>query len=259
MLFDTHSHYTSKRYSDVDEVLERIFANGVVGVVDCTAEPEDYVKCLALGEKYEAISCAFGLHPEALMGHKLDFLLENVSSELPKFLASPHTVALGECGLDYSYDVDKDEQKTLFVAQLKLAQELDLPVLVHDRDAHEDTLKILKEFPVRFVLHCFSGSVEFMREIVKLGGYLGFGGIVTFKNAKVVKEVAKHVPTERILLETDCPYLAPHPHRGELCDSSMMKYTVAEIAALRGVEVEGLKREIIKNTEDFFRINIKGN
>ncbi len=256
MIFDSHAHFNSSRYDDDrDDLLQSLFKDGVVGIIDCTAEPEDFALSSELSERYDGLYSAYGLHPEALRDHTLSDLLRVVEEELPRRLKTKKTVALGECGLDYYYDIDRKEQKQLFEAQLKLAQALDMPVLLHNRDAHGDMLEMLKKYPIKGVMHCFSGSVEYMREIVRLGLYIGIGGIVTFSNAKTVKEVAREVPVERLLLETDCPYLAPVPHRGKRCDSGMIGHTAAEIAALRGISTDELLQQVLINTKELFAID----
>ncbi len=208
MIFDSHAHYNSSTYNeDRQELLDRLFSQNVVGIVDCCAEPNDFKLSREISSRYPNVYSAYGLHPEALRHSDIDSLLQVVERDIPPLLGEDKTVALGECGLDYYYDTDKGMQMQLFEAQLRLASHLDIPVLLHNRDSHEDMLRTLKKHPIKGVMHCFSGSVEFMREIVKLGLYIGIGGIVTFKNAKVVKEVARQVPAEMLLLETDCPTL----------------------------------------------------
>ncbi len=256
MIFDSHAHYNSSTYDgDRDILLQQLFSDNVVGIVDCCAEPSDFKVSRSLSLRYPKIYSAYGLHPEALRDNEIDYLLQVVEKELPALLAEDKTVALGECGLDYYYDTDKTMQMQLFEAQLRLALQLDTPVLLHNRESHADMLAALKKYPIKGVMHCFSGSVEFMREIVKLGIYIGIGGIVTFNNAKVVKQVAKEVPLEMLLLETDCPYLAPQPHRGKRCDSGMISYTATAIAELKEIPVDVLYKQVLNNSKELFNID----
>ncbi len=253
MLIDTHAHYNCDAYNGIiDELLTRLFSENICGIIDCCAEPKDFDNSYTLSQTYDKLYSAYGLHPEALQRHSLPELLATVRDIMPNYLKKDGTIALGECGLDYYYDMDRGQQKELFCAQLELAAQFDLPVLIHNREAHADTLDILKQYRPRFVMHCYSGSVEYMHEVTKLGGYIGLGGVVTFKNAKTVKEVAAAVPHDRLLIETDCPYLAPVPHRGKQCHSGMMKYTVAEIATLRGEEINALEQQLLSNTAALF-------
>lgn len=176
---------------------------------------------------------------------------------LEKLLSAPKVVAVGEIGLDYHFaeGAPRDEQKKWFASQIRLAKKHDLPVIVHDRDAHGDTLEILQELKPRGVVHCYSGSVETARELLKLGLYLGFGGAVTFKNAKTPVEVAAMVPEDRLVLETDCPFMAPVPFRGTRNDSAKIAYTAERIARIRGLEVQDLLDLTKKNAEALFRIS----
>ncbi len=256
MIFDSHAHYNSSSYDeDRQELLHSLFSNDVVGIIDCCAEPRDFENSKKLSQKFDKIYSAYGLHPEALREHGIEELLEVVKTQLPSLLKDKKTVALGECGLDYYYDTDKNDQKQLFEAQLRLASEMNIPVLLHNRDSHGDMLELIKKYPIKGVMHCFSGSVEYMKEIVKLGLYIGIGGIVTFKNAKTVKEVAKEVPQNKLLLETDCPYLAPEPFRGKRCDSSMIDYTAAAIAQLRECSKKEILLQTLQNTKELFLID----
>ncbi len=253
MIFDSHAHYNSDAYNeDRDNLLKSMFDGEVVGIIDCCAEPKDFSKSRDISERYEKVYSAYGLHPEALRENDIAELLRVVREDMPKILSEKKVVALGECGLDYYYDTDKELQKQLFAEQLKIAVELDMPVLLHNRDSHADMLAMLKKYPIKGVMHCFSGSVEYMKEITRLGLYIGIGGIVTFKNAKVVKEVARELPQDRLLLETDCPYLAPEPFRGKRCDSSMISYTAAAIAELCNTDTKSILEQTYQNTKELF-------
>ena len=232
MYFDTHAHLDDTAFDeDRDEVLLRLKQNGVSCVLDPGCDPESSRKAAALAEREDWIWFAAGIHPEELKSYTAEGL-----EEISALLSHPKCRAIGEIGLDYYWDDShKEEQKQLFHAQLSLARERDLPVVIHDREAHADSLMAVKELPgLRGVFHCYSGSVEMAQELTKLGWYFSFGGAVTFKNARKAPEVIASLPADRILLETDCPYLAPVPFRGRRCDSSMLRYTASAIAAFRG-------------------------
>ena len=170
---------------------------------------------------------------------------------------NPKVKAIGEIGLDYYWEEnpEREVQKKAFRMQMELAKELNLPVVIHDRDAHKDTLDILKEYPeVKGVVHCFSGSVEFAKECLKLGYYIGVTGVVTFKNAKVIKEVVKEVPLERLLVETDCPYMAPTPHRGKRNQSNYIEYIIEKIMEIKNLDRDTIEKNTINNTKRLFNI-----
>lgn len=249
MIFDTHSHYTDEQFYDREELLIKLNKEkNVTEIITCGTDIKSSKECIELAEKFSFVYAAVGFHPEELT---------RVDIDIPalKELISKKTVAIGEIGLDYYWNKDnKDKQKAGFIAQLGLAKELNLPVIVHDRDAHGDTLEILKQEKPKGVLHCFSGSVEMAREIVNLGMYIGVGGVITFKNAKNLPEVIKEVPLDRILLETDAPYLAPEPMRGKRNDSSLIPYIAEKIGNIKGIS----KEEVLKITrENAYRLFFK--
>lgn len=250
-IFDSHAHYDDERFSeDVYELLDSLPEKGVSGVISCGVNAESTRFAQALAQKYDYIYAAAGFHPL-----NLEDVPENAESVLRELLKDPKTVAVGEIGLDYHYEKEsRKEQLALFEMQLRLAKELDLPVIVHDREAHDDTLRLLKEIQPTGVVHCFSGSVEMAKEILKLDMYIGLGGAVTFKNAVKPVEVAAMVPAERLLLETDAPYMTPVPFRGKRCDSSLIAYTAARIAEIRGVDTQALCKQTETNTRRLFRI-----
>lgn len=220
--------------------VERVLAIGY----DLPSSEEE----IALAERYNYIYATAGIHPENAAG-----LPEDWDIELERLLKCEKVVALGEIGLDYHYpEPPKDVQHTVFIRQLEIARKLDMPVVIHSRDASGDMLKILKEYKPRGVVHCFSGSAETACEVVKLGMYIGFTGVLTFKNAKKAQTACEAVPIERLLLETDCPYMAPVPHRGERCDSSMIKFTAAKMAEIKGVSAEEMIETARKNGERLF-------
>ena len=250
-IFDTHAHYEDEQFDcDRDELLSSFPENGISGVVTCGTDIITSEKSIALAEKYPFIYAAVGFH--AL---NLDSLTADWCVDIKKLAAQKKVVAIGEIGLDYHYERDsREKQLEVFEKQLVLANELSLPVIVHDREAHEDTLNLLKKHRPRGVVHCFSGSVETAKEIIKLGMYIGLGGAVTFKNAVKPAEVAAFVPKDRLLLETDAPYMSPVPYRGKRCTSLLIPYTAEKIAAVRGEAVEELLFETDKNARTLFRI-----
>lgn len=250
-IFDSHAHYDDARFSeDVYDLLDTLPEKGVSGVISCGVNVESTRFAQALAQKYDYIYAAAGFHPL-----NLEDVPENAETVLCELLKDPKTVAIGEIGLDYHYEKEsRTEQLALFEMQLRLAKELDLPVIVHDREAHDDTLRLLKEIQPTGVVHCFSGSVEMAKEILKLDMYIGLGGAVTFKNAVKPVEVAAMVPAERLLLETDAPYMTPVPFRGKRCDSSLIAYTAARIAEIRGVDTQALCTQTEINTRRLFGI-----
>ena len=251
MYFDTHAHYDDPRFDgDREALLAALPEKGVGRVVNCGSDAASSRLSLALAEKYPHIYAAAGIHPEAAGDYTPDDLLV-----VERLLDEKKVVAVGEIGLDYYYDdaAPRETQLELLRIQLRLAAEKDLPVVIHDREAHADSLMAGKEVPnLRGVFHCYSGSVEMAQELVRLGWVFSFGGSVTFKNARKAPEVIAALPPDRILLETDCPYLAPVPFRGKRCDSSLLPYTAAAIAAFRGVTVEEVEALTWENACRFF-------
>lgn len=241
-IFDTHAHYDDSAFDeDRYELLDRLFAEGVCGIVNQGTTVETSRLSLELAHRYERIYAAVGIHPECADENSLAGL------EIIKELAGDKkTVAIGEIGLDYYYDVPKELQKRVFEAQLRLAAELSLPVTIHDREAHGDILEMIKKFRPEGIVHCFSGSREMAAEAVKLGMYIGMGGVVTFKNARKAVEVISDTPMDRIVLETDCPYLAPVPYRGKRNHSGLIAHVAERIAEIKGLstdEVLGAAKE----------------
>lgn len=239
MLFDTHAHYYTEAFDeDRDEVLSALPAAGV-GLVLCPGcDLPTSRQSIALAEQYPHVYAAAGVHPEDALGLPDDWL-----DQVAQMTKHPKVVAVGEIGLDYYWkEVPRDLQKEVFRAQLQLAKDLDLPVIVHDREAHADCLAMVKEFAgVRGVFHCYSGSAEDAKTLIKLGWHLSFTGTITFKNARRALEVIDAVPLERLMVETDAPYMAPTPFRGTRCDSRYvyrMAETIAERKGLTRQEVE---------------------
>lgn len=253
-IFDSHAHYDDTAFdADREELLSSLFASGKVSnIINVGASLKGCFDSIALAEKFENIYAAVGLHPEYAL--EAD---EAAICEVIKLLSKEKVVAIGEIGLDYHYSdgVLPEVQKKVFEKQIEIAKEFSLPIIVHVRDSHADTLEILKKYKPRGVVHCFSGSVEIMEEVVKTGMYIGLGGTVTFKNAKRPKLVAAAVREDRLLLETDCPYMAPVPNRGKRCDSSMILYTAKEIAQIRGMDYKKLIGICSDNAKELFSIS----
>lgn len=253
LIFDSHAHYDDETFnSDRDSLLKKLIVNDICGIINVGADLKSSQASIDLSEKYPFIWAAVGVHP-----NEADKLPYNYIDILKSMLKKDKVVAIGEIGLDYHYEQpSKEIQKQVFENQLKLAIEYSIPVIIHDREAHGDTLELLKKYKPKGVVHCFSGSPEMADEIIKLGMYIGLGGVVTFKNAKNPVLVAQNVPLNKLLLETDCPYMAPVPLRGKRCDSSMIKYTAKKIADLNGIEVNNLLSIAKNNTEKLFSIKV---
>lgn len=252
-IFDSHAHYDSEAFDeDRYELVSSLPDSGVCGVINCASDIKSSYTSLALAEKYPFIYAACGVHP-----HEAGDAAENWYEELKTLCTKEKCVAVGEIGLDYHYDFSPRElQKEFFEEQLRLANELDLPVIVHDREAHEDTMELLLKYKPKGVVHCFSGSVETAKEVVKIGMYIGLGGAVTFKNARKPLEVAAYVPDERLLIETDSPYMTPVPHRGKRCDSSYIPFTAEVLAAARGCTAEEILDLTRKNANTLFKTEL---
>lgn len=253
MIFDTHAHYDDEAFDvDRDSLLAAMPAQGVGLILDPGCDIETSKKALALAAQYPHVYAAVGYHPENCAPYKPDDLA--ILREMAKH---EKVVAIGEIGLDYYWEQNppKELQQEVFRAQLALAQELNLPVIVHDRDAHADSLAIVKEFhAVRGVFHCYSGSVEMAHELWKRGWHTGFDGPVTYKNARKTVEVAQEVPLDRLLLETDSPYMAPVPVRGTRNDSRNIMYIAQKIAEVRGMTADEIIRIAADNGRRLFGV-----
>ena len=253
MLFDTHAHYDDDWFDeDRHELLAAMPEKGVGLIVNPGITVETSRQAIAMAEQYPHMYAAVGIHPENCH----DFVPQHID-QLRELAKHPKVVAVGEIGLDYYWDTNppKEFQQEVLRAQLALARELRLPVIIHDRDAHADTLAIVREFPeVKGVFHCYSGSVEDARTLVKMGWMLSFNGAATFKNARKAPEVITEVPMDRLMIETDAPYLAPVPHRGKRNDSSLVCLVAEKIAHIKGLTAEEVEKITWDNGKRFFGI-----
>lgn len=252
-IFDSHAHYYSHQFdSDREQLLGwTLQEKGVVGIVNMGSDLESCYATLELTRRYDYIWGGVGIHPEDALDLPEDWL-----GQIQEMLKEPKIVAVGEIGLDYHWldACPKDRQQEVFATQLELARELALPVVVHDREAHADTLEFLKKYKPAGVVHCFSGSWETAREILDLGMYIGLGGVVTFKNARHAVEAARNIPLERLVLETDAPYMAPVPYRGKRNDSSLIAFVAEKIGELRGMEAQAVLDITAENTRRLFNL-----
>lgn len=253
MYFDSHSHLDEACFgADRDDIFTKMQNCGVFGCMDVGCDLESSYRAVRLAEQHENVFAAVGSHPEAA-----DRLTDAVLEQYRVFCRHPKVRAVGEIGLDYHYEDNppREVQKAAFRRQLALAAELHLPVIVHERDAHGDAMQIIAEYPqVRGVFHCYSGALEMAKELVKRGWYLGFTGVVTFKNARKAIEVAEWLPLSRLLVETDCPYMAPEPHRGTRCDPSMVHLTAERIAEIKGISPAQVGEITTQNAKTLFGI-----
>lgn len=244
MIFDTHAHYDDEQFdADRDELLKSMPENGVGTIVNVGASLNGCRQAMKLAKEYPFVYAAVGVHPD-----EAGTLNEETFAMLRQWCLSDKVAAVGEIGLDYYWDKEPREvQKLWFIRQLELARELSLPVNIHSREASEDTFRIMKEHGkgLKGIIHCFSGSKELAAEYVKLGFSIGVGGVVTFKNAKKLKQVVEAVPLSSIVLETDCPYLAPEPYRGKRNNSAYIRYVAEEVARLKNATYE----EVVGQTE----------
>lgn len=251
-MIDTHSHINMLENITTDEAVQNAAEQGIEKIIVPAANPADFTGIMVLINKYDNVYGMLGVHPSDAKDWN-DRLIEDIK----KLAENKKIVAIGEIGLDYYWDKSYNElQKEVFIKQIKLANELNLPIDIHDREAHKDTFDILKEYnsSSKVVMHCFSGSVEFAKECIKEGWYLGIGGVVTFKNAVKMKEVVQAVPLEHILLETDAPYLTPVPFRGTENQPAYVKFVAEEIAKLRNINIEEVNSVTTANAERVFAL-----
>ncbi|MGM7684072.1 TatD family hydrolase [Cytobacillus sp. Hm23] len=252
MLFDTHAHLNATQFDeDVVDVINRAKMEGVSHIVVVGFDRQTITRAMELTEMYDFIYAAVGWHPV----DAIDMVDEDLSW-IEELASHPKVIAIGEMGLDYYWDKSpKDVQKEVFRKQIKLAKKVSLPIIIHNREATADVLQILEEEnaeQVGGIMHCFTGSVEVAKKCIDMNFYISLGGPVTFKNAKKPKEVAKDIPLENLLIETDCPYLAPHPYRGKRNEPSYVKYVAESIAHLKGITVEEVSEKTTLNAKKLF-------
>ena len=251
-IFDSHAHYDDPRFNeDRETLLAAMAGHGVEKIMNIGNTTQANLAGIALAEQYPFIHCTVGIHPDQAPEMQPGYL-----DLLAQQSRHPKVHAIGEIGLDYFYDdaSPREVQRRVFEEQLALAKDLALPVVIHNRDAHQDTLELLKKYRPKGIMHCFSGSAELAQEVVRLGMYVGFTGVITFKNARKAVEAAAAVPLERLLVETDCPYMAPEPLRGKRCDSSMIAYVAERLAAIRGVDPQALLDQTCANAQAVYNI-----
>ena len=267
-IFDTHAHYSARAFdADRFALLDSLPGKGVVGVCEQATHSGDAPRVLELAHRYPWVVAAIGIHPESLLPaadcgeegpaptvsvYGGDWAAE--MRALMPYYDDPKVVAVGECGLDYHWPVPKDAQLALFEAEIRLALELDKPIIVHDRNAHADVYALLKKYQPKGIVHCYSGSAEMAKELLKRGWYLGFDGPVTYKNARKNIETLEICPLDRILIETDSPYLSPVPMRGKRNDSLNLQYIAAKIAEVKGISAEDAAKISLENGRRLFGI-----
>jgi len=254
MLFDSHAHIDDEKFDiDREEVIQRAIDNGVTGIINVGASMESSARSIALAEEYEGIYAAVGIHP-----HDAKDALDTDYEQLVRWTALEKVVAIGEIGLDYYYDFSPREvQRSVFIHQLDVARQTNMPFIIHDRDAHGDLLEILKKEAkgLKGVLHCFSGSLEMANEVIRMGLYVSIAGPVTFKNAAKLPEIVTKVPLEYLLVETDSPYLTPQPYRGKRNEPAYVKLVAEQVANLRGIEMDVLAKATSENVKKLFGIS----
>lgn len=252
MYFDSHAHLDDRRFDgDREEILNDLKNHGVGLVMNIGCDLKSSLQSIALAEKYPFVYAAVGSHPDDAAA-----LNEGTLAMYRQLCSHERVRAIGEIGLDYHYeDPPRAVQLPAFRRQLELAAELQMPVIVHEREAHADAMELVREFPtVTGVFHCYSGATEQALELVRRGWYIGFTGVITFKNARKAVEVARALPLERILIETDCPYMAPEPHRGRRCDSRLVPLVARKIAEIKELPLELVETATTENAKRLFRI-----
>ncbi len=252
MLFDTHAHLDDPRFDqDRDKLIGILGAMDVEYVTNVGSNMKTSVSSMQLALKYPFIYAAVGVHP-----HYVHDMTEDDLKTIEKWTQCEKVVAIGEIGLDYHYDYSpREEQRYWFSKQLELAEKIGLPVVIHDREAHEDCINIVKQFDVKGIFHCFSGSKEMAEIIIKMGFYAAFGGTLTFKNSRKAVEAAQVVPLDRLLIETDCPYLAPEGHRGERNNPTLVRHAAKKLAEIKGISYEEMAAITYENAKRVYRID----
>jgi TatD DNase family protein len=254
-LIDTHAHLTfDGLIENIDAVLERSRQAGVIGWVTVGTSPDENPKCIELAQKYDGMYAAIGYHPH----YAKDISAENLA-ELKELAKQSKVIAIGEIGLDFHYNFSKqDAQKDIFMQQLRIASDLNLPVIVHSREAFKETVEILDQFKdklKRVVFHCFGGNAQEAKFLVERGFYISFTGVITFKSAAIAREAVKEVPLDRLMIETDCPYMSPDPMRKQkLNEPALMVHTAAKITEIKGITLDEFAAAVTKTTKIFFEI-----
>lgn len=254
MLFDTHAHFDDERFDgDRHITIMKAYESGVSRILNASSDIKSCEASISLAQQYSFVYAAIGIHPH----YAADFD-EKTEERLANLAANPRVVAIGEIGLDYYYENSpRNMQQICFIKQVNLAKSLNMPIIVHNRDAHEDVMEIIKREnakQVGGVFHCYSGSVEMARELIKNNFYISIGGAVTFKNARRLVDVVKFLPLDRILIETDCPYLTPEPFRGKRNDSSYVRLVAQKIAEIKGLDFEEIARTTMHNANTLFKL-----
>ena len=253
MLFDTHAHLNDPAFDeDRESLMESFAASGVAMVMNAGCSLASSRDIVAMADRYPWLYASVGSHPDSA-----DEVNEEVIEEYRKLCKlSPKVKAIGEIGLDYYYeDIPREVQQKAFRMQMALAKELDMPVIIHEREAHNDGMAIVKEFPtVKGVFHCYSGSAEMARQLVNMGWYIGFTGVLTFKNARKAVETAASIPLDRIVLETDCPFMAPEPYRGKRNHPGYLYRMAEKLAEIRGISLEEVHTATFENAKRLYRI-----
>ena len=250
-IFDSHAHYDADQFNDDRDGLLSSFENkGICGIINAADSIKSCQESIKLAEKHPFIWAAVGVHP-----HNVQKAAKDSINILRGLAQHERVVAIGEIGLDYHYDFSpRDIQKSWFSEQLALACELDMPVVIHDREAHNDTMELLKKYKPKGVVHCYSGSLEMAKELVSMGFYLGFTGVITFHNAAKLALAAEWIPLDRMLIETDCPYMSPEPYRGRRNDSTYLTYVVQKIAQIRNKTPEEIAKITAINARTLYNI-----
>ena len=252
MLFDTHAHMNDEAFDlDREEMILGLPEKGIQYVMNVGCSLHSSGDCIAMAEKYPFVYASVGTHPDAA-----EEVNEEVIEKYRQMAKHPRVLAIGEIGLDYYYEtVPREIQQKAFRMQMELARELKMPVIIHERDAHDDAMRIVKEFKdVTGVFHCYSGSAEMARQLVNMGWYIGFTGVLTFKNARKAVETAERIPLDRIVLETDCPFMAPEPFRGKRNDPGYLYRMAERLAEIRGITPEEAQAATLENAKRLYRL-----